>query len=101
MVMRVCRLCGEKFCARADVDYCSTAHRQAAYRNRHKAPARPTVAVPASVEEKLALIARLVAEVRELTTYREVDHIQGAVATGWAPSGYPDGTAKSRGAERV
>ena len=68
MLMRVCRLCGEKFNARADVDYCSAAHRQAGYRNRQKPPARPAVAVPANVEEKLALIAQLVAEVRELTT---------------------------------
>ena len=75
MLMRVCRLCGEKFGAGADVDYCSAAHRQAAYRNRQKPPARPTVAVPANVEEKLALIARLVAEVRQLTTDGQVRHL--------------------------
>jgi hypothetical protein len=67
MLMRVCRLCGEKFNARADVDYCCAAHRQAGYRIRHRPPGGPTVAAPASVEEKLALIARLVDEVREMT----------------------------------
>jgi hypothetical protein len=101
MVMRVCRVCGEKFGAGADVDYCCAAHRQVAYRNRLKLTARP-VAVPTSVEEKLALIARLVAEVRELITDGgEADHPQGVVAAGWAPSRCPDGIAKSVGAESV
>jgi hypothetical protein len=67
MLVRSCRLCGENFHAGADANYCSGAHRQQAYRNRHKPPASPTMAVPVTVEEKLALIARLVAEVRELT----------------------------------